>query len=234
MPRSAGTPSSEVAVPGGAVPVVVQGPEGAPALVVVPSIFGPAPDLLAQMATLSDAALTVVLDPFWRVGGGVVPYDDHEAAIGRLRGFDRDACFDDVRAVIDWTRERSNGRVAGLGICFGGPVVLTAAAEGRLDGVVAWHGSRMEQYLERAGDVRCPLRFHFGSADPITPPESIDRIRGAFDGHPDAVFVVHDGLEHGFSHAGRSWNARAAQAGLDDTRALLAGLSSAAAAAGSS
>ncbi len=122
-----------VEVEGGAVPVVTQGPADArsvPGLVVAPSIFGPAPDLLAQMAELADEALCVVLDPFWRVGGGVVPYDDHDAAIGRLAGFDRERCFADVRAVIDWTRARGNGRVAGLGICFGGPVVLVAAGEG--------------------------------------------------------------------------------------------------------
>ncbi|MGH0037979.1 MAG: dienelactone hydrolase family protein [Myxococcota bacterium] len=216
--------TEEVPVPGGAVPVHVQGPEtpsGSPALVVVPSIFGPAPDLLDQMATLSDASLTVVTDPFWRVGGGVVPYSDHDGAITRLKGFDREACFDDMRAVVGWARERGNGRVAGLGICFGGPVVLTLAGEGLLDGVVTWHGSRMEAYLDRASETRCPLRFHFGSADPVTPPDAIEKIRDAFAGHPDASFVVHEGLEHGFSHHGRAYDEAAALAGLEDARDLL-------------
>jgi carboxymethylenebutenolidase len=219
-----GLRSECVEVEGGAVPVSVQGPDDAsavPGLVIVPSIFGPAPDLLAQMSELADAALTVVADPFWRVGGGVVPYDDHDGAIGRLQGFDRDRCFADVRAVIAWTRERCNARVAGLGICFGGPVVLVAAGEGELDGVVTWHGSRMESFLERADRITCPLRFHFGSADPVTPPEAIEKIRAAFAAHPDASFVVHAGLEHGFSHEGKSYDPKAARAGLDDTRALL-------------
>jgi carboxymethylenebutenolidase len=205
--------------------VFVQGPEDAkslPGLVVVPSIFGPAPDLLRQMSELSDAALVVVADPFWRQGGGVVPYDDHAGAIGRLKGFDRDRCFSDMRAVIDWTRERCNGRVAGLGICFGGPVVLVAASEGSLAGVITWHGSRMEAFLERADRISCPLRFHFGSADPVTPPEAIEKIRTAFASHPDVSFLVHPGLVHGFSHEGSSYDPKAAQAGVDDTRALLA------------
>lgn len=216
-----------VPVEGGEVPVDVLGPEdaqGVPGLVVVPSIFGPAPDLLKQLSELAEEALVVVLDPFWRVSGGVVPYDDHDGAVRRLRGFDRDRCFADVHAVIDWTRARCNGRVVGLGICFGGPVVLVAAGNGALDGLVAWHGSRMESYLERAAAISCPLRFHFGSADPITPPEAIDDIRAAFAAHPDASFVVHAGLEHGFSHEGRSYDPAAARAGLEDTRALLAQL----------
>ena len=50
----------DVEVDGGAVPVHVQGPEpseSVPGLVVVPSIFGAAPDLLKQMSELADAAL---------------------------------------------------------------------------------------------------------------------------------------------------------------------------------
>jgi carboxymethylenebutenolidase len=221
------TQSLSVDVEGGSVPVFVQGPEdakGVPGLVVVPSIFGPAPDLLKQVSELSAAALVVVADPFWHEGGGVVPYHDHAGAVGRLKGFDRDRCFSEMRAVIDWTRKRCNGRVAGLGICFGGPVVLTAAGEGSLDGVVTWHGSRMEAFLDHADRISCPLRFHFGSADPVTPPEAIEKIRAAFASNPDVSFVVHPGLVHGFSHEGSSYDAKAAQAGVDDTRALLAGL----------
>lgn len=219
--------TDRVEVEGGAVPVYVQGPEdgsGVPGLVVVPSIFGPAPDLLRQVGDLADDALVVVADPFWSAGGGVVAYEDHEGAIARLKGFDRDRCFADIRAVIDWTRARCNGKVAGLGICFGGPVVLAAAGEGALDGIVAWHGSRMEEYLEGAGRIRGPVCFHFGDADPVTPPEAIEKIRDAFAGHPDATFFVHPGLEHGFSHEGRSYDEAAAQAGVEDTRTVLVSL----------
>jgi carboxymethylenebutenolidase len=218
---------TQVDVEGGGVPVFVQGPDDAsrvPGLVVIPSIFGPAPDLLKQMAELSDAALTVVADPFWRVGNGAVPYEDRDTAFGRLKSFDVAACHRDMRAVMDWTRERCNGKLAGLGICFGGPIVLTAAGEGALDGIVAWHGSRMEKFLDRASEITGPIRFHFGSADTVTPPEAIEKIRAAFSDHRDAQFVVHPGLEHGFSHEGASYDETAARAALTDARALLAGL----------
>lgn len=222
-------PTHTVAVDGGEVPIFAQGPSDAhlvPGLVVVPSIFGPARDLLERMAGLADAALVVVADPFWRVGGGVVAYEDPDAAFARLAGFDMADCHADMRAVIDWTRARCNGRVAGLGICFGGPVVLIAAGEGNLSGVVAWHGSRMESVLERTGEIACPLRFHFGGADPITPPEAIEQIRDAFADHRDVHFTIHPGLEHGYSHEGESYDEAAAQSGVDDTRALLASLES--------
>jgi carboxymethylenebutenolidase len=216
-----------VAVEDGAIPTVVLAPEEAgpwPGLVVVPSIFGPAPDLVERLSRLSHRALVAVPDPFWRLGGGVVPYDDHEGAIRRLQGFDLPRCIADLGAVIDWTRARCNGRVAGLGICFGGPFVLRFAGEGRLQGVVTWHGSRMENFLERAGDVTCPLRLHFGEDDPITPPEAIEKIRAAFASHPDVSIVVHPGAAHGFSHDGPAYDEKACRAGLEATRALLRSL----------
>jgi carboxymethylenebutenolidase len=212
----------------GAVPVHWVGPEDSrdvPGLVVVPSIFGPATDLLNQMKTLADRALVVIPDPFWHAVAGVVPYTEPETAFARLKDFDMPRCFAETRDVIAWTRARCNGKVAGLGICFGGPVVLTAAAaaDGALNGVITWHGTRMENYLERAPEIRCPLHFHFGEADPVTPPDVIASVRAAFAGH-DTSFVVHPNLAHGFSHEGPTFDEKAAQFGVDATRDLLASL----------
>ncbi len=194
-----------------------------PTLVVVPSIFGPAPDLLAQAAAVSDLGTAVVVDPFWRLesGGGAVAYDDPEAAMARLAGFDRGQCRDDLAAAFAWAAARGNGKVAGLGICFGGPWVLLGASKGQLDGVITWHGSRMEGVLERVGELSCPMRLHFGDADPITPPEAIEAIRTAFSSNPRAEIVVHPGADHGFSHEGRAWDPTAADAGVAAVRDVL-------------
>ena len=213
-----------IPVEGGSVPVEVLGPDDAkqvPAIFVVPSIFGPAPDLRKRLSELADRALIAVPDPFWRVGGGALPYDQIDRARSRLAGFDIARCIADLGAVLDWTTARSNGRVIGLGICFGGPLVLRFAGEGRLAGVVTWHGSRMENHLGRASETTCPLRMHFGSADPISPPDAVEKIRAAFASNPDVSIVVHPGATHGFSHDGAAYDPRACRAGLDALRELL-------------
>jgi carboxymethylenebutenolidase len=219
--------SIAIEVEGGALPARVVSPEASrrwPALVVIPSIFGPAPDLIARLTPLADRAQMVFPDPFWRVGGGVVPYGEHAKAVARLSGFDLRRCIADLGAVVDWCRARCNGRVAGLGICFGGPFVLRFAGEGRLDGGVTWHGSRMENFLDRAASTTCPLRLHFGAEDPITPPAAIEKIRAAFAAHPDVAIAIHPGAVHGYSHDGEPYDARACQAGLDAVRELLGSL----------
>ena len=212
----------------GEIPVVVTGDAtSGPAVVVVPSIFGAHDDLVAQMASLSDVGPAVVLDPFWRIGGGdgptnTVPYGDAERAIGRLDGFERSRCRDDVAAVADWTKDRFGGPLVGVGICFGGPWVLIGAAKGWFDGgAVTWHGSRLETTLDLLDGLTAPLRLHFGDADPITPPEAIDAVRSHFAAHDDCEIVVHPGANHGFSHEGAAWDPAAAAAGLASVRELL-------------
>jgi carboxymethylenebutenolidase len=216
--------SEAVPVEDGAVPVAVlaQGAADADtALLVVPSIFGPAVDLLDRLAEFQDRALVAVPDPFWRQGGGALPYDRKDAAFARLQGFDLRRCMGDLSAVLDWTRARGARRAIGLGICFGGPFVLRLAAQGRLEGVVTWHGSRMQDHLDGADRIACPLRLHFGDADPITPPEVIETVRRTFADHPDVSIVVHPGADHGFSHDGPAFDARACRAGLDAVAELI-------------
>lgn len=218
----------EVEVAGGAIPVHVpvagEGRRDLPGLVVAPSIYGPTRDLLESMTSLIDVAVPVVIDPFWRAGGGAVPYGDRRRAIERLREFDLERCFVEARSVVEWVRTRSNGRVLGLGICFGGPVVLDLAAAGSLDGLVTWHGSRMDQFLDRVGRIACPIRMQFGGADPMTPPETIAKIASACSENPDVRFLVHPGLDHGYTLRGERFDADALAVDLGVIRGLLRGV----------
>ena len=210
--------------PDGSIPTVVLRPDGrddVPALVVVPSVFGPAADLLERLAPVAEDAIVAVPDPFWRTGEGAVPYDDMDTAIGRLGEFDRAGCGREMAAVAEWARRQGNGRVVALGICFGGPYVLRLAAKGVVDGIVTWHGSRMEQSLDVVPDIACPVRHHLGGADPVTPPEVIETLRSAFATHDDAEIHVHEGSTHGFSHDGEAWDETAFRAGLASVVELL-------------
>lgn len=209
----------------GRVPLTVlrAGGPGA-AVVVMPSAFGVTPDLIAQLEDLArDASLVVTFDPFHGADAGVAPYEDMKRVMARLNAYDAARGREDVAAVIDWTRRASDGRpVVMVGICFGGPFALLAAADGQIDAMVTWHGSRMERLVDRAADVRCPARLHFGSVDPVTPPGAIEAVRAAFGGHPDARIVIHEGATHGFTHRNApAFQAAAEHAAVDDVRALV-------------
>jgi carboxymethylenebutenolidase len=204
---------------------IARGGGAGPAVVIVPSAFGIGPDLEAQMEELAErSALVVAMDVFFREDAGAVPYDDRPRAMARLQGMNRARVLRDLRATIDWTRREASGRrVVLLGICLGGPFALVAAADGLADGVVTWHGTRMEAFLERAAEMRCPMRHHFGAEDPFSPPEAVEAVRNAFEGREDVEVVVHEGASHGFSQRGlaRAYNERAERAGMDAVRELL-------------
>ena len=110
-----------------------------------------------------------------------------------------------------------------VGICFGGALALLAAADGLVDGVVTWHGTRMEDQLGRAAEMRCPMRLHFGNRDPFVPMSAVAAVQAAFAGRHDVQVVVHDGATHGYSHrdAPQAYDQRAEQAGVAAVRELL-------------
>jgi carboxymethylenebutenolidase len=215
-------------VEGGDLPLVVARSGGAgAAVVVVPSAFGIGPDLEAQMQELAaHASAVAAIDPFFRDDAGPAPYDDMARVMARVQGVDRQRAQRDLRAAIDWVRGREGGaRVIVLGICFGGPLALLAAADGAADGVVTWHGTRMENHLEGAARMRCPMRLHFGSADPFAPAAAVEAVRRAFSERRDVEIFVHEGATHGFSHraAPRAYDERAERAGMESLRELIGG-----------
>jgi carboxymethylenebutenolidase len=212
-----------VPVPGGELPLTFARGRGAAAVVIMPSAFGVTPDLEEQMRELADdAAIVVTLDPFFRTDAGPAVPDDMARVMARIRSIDRDLAQHDFLTAIAWTRERVRGQLIAIGICFGGAFALGAAADGEVQGVVTWHGTRMEQHLDRAGAIDCPLRFHFGSVDPVTPPEVIAAIRGAFAGHEDVEIQLHEGATHGFSSRGApAYDAAAERAAMSSVRELL-------------
>jgi carboxymethylenebutenolidase len=205
--------------------IVRSGGAGA-ALVIMPSAFGVGSDLEAQMQELAaDATIVVALDPFFREDAGPAPYDDMARVMTRLQRIDRQRAHRDLRAAIDWVRSQGSGQsVVVLGICFGGPYALLAAADGAASGVVTWHGTRMENHVERAAEMLCPMRLHFGSADPFVPMEAVQAVRTAFAGRRDVRVVVHDGATHGFSHraAPRAYDEPAERAAMASLRELIA------------
>jgi carboxymethylenebutenolidase len=148
--------------------------------------------------------------------------------MARLKAFDRQRGEGDFRAVIDWARSQSGKPVVALGICFGGPYALLAAADGRVDGVVTWHGTRLEAHVERASGMRCPLRLHFGSVDPVVPKEAVETVRRAFAGRSDVQIFVHEGATNGFSHrsARQAYNPAAEKAAMNSLRELVADVGS--------
>jgi carboxymethylenebutenolidase len=204
-----------IAAPGGgsfegylSVPAAGSGP----GLVMVQEIFGVNPSI-RHLADMFAAEGFTVLAPdfFWRIQPRVeLPFD--EAGMKRAqelhKAFDYDQGVRDLGAAVETLRKQPQckGPVAVTGYCLGGTFAYLAAARLPVDGAVAYYGTRIHNYLEEAGKLRCPVLLHFGELDHAVPPEALAKIRGALEGKPNVRIHAYPGAKHAFANPMRPAN----------------------------
>lgn len=94
------------------------------------------------------------------------------------------------------------GKIAAIGYCFGGGVVLAMARAGaNLDAVATFHGSLSTQTPAEKGKVKPRILVLTGAADPLVPPEEV----GAFKKEMQAAgakfeVVSYPGAKHSFTN----------------------------------
>jgi dienelactone hydrolase len=93
-------------------------------------------------------------------------------------------------------------RIAAIGFCFGGGVVLHMARQGaNLKGVVSFHGSLATDSPAKPGKVRAKVLVFNGEADKMVPPEQVVAFKKEMD---DAgaryVYVGYAGVMHSFTN----------------------------------
>ena len=98
-------------------------------------------------------------------------------------------------------------RLAAIGYCFGGGVVLGMARAGAdLAAVVTFHGSLETRSPAQPGKVKARVLVLAGGADPFVPPEQVEAFRKEMQAAGARVEVVtYAGAKHGFTNpdAGR-------------------------------
>lgn len=201
---------------GGAMPAYLARPAAAqaPAIVMVPSIYGLNHDMRAKADAFAAAGfIAVATDIFWRGDGGALDPDDaSETARARARNdtFDTDLGIADIAAVARFLASEpgSNGRYAVAGYCFGGRFAFLAAARLAPAAIVSFHGSHVGDHLDEAASVTAPASFHYGDSDPVAPLAEIDQIRTALAHNAAAEVFVYPGVAHNFTNPkGASYDA---------------------------
>ena len=95
-------------------------------------------------------------------------------------------------------RPECNGKVAVMGFCFGGGYAFLGAARLGIDAGIAFHSGKISHLLEEAGNVKCPLSFHWGDEDAAAPMDEIEKVQAVFDGMDNAEITIYPGAKHGF------------------------------------
>jgi carboxymethylenebutenolidase len=106
----------------------------------------------------------------------VVPFSEPDRGRELAYSLPLDKAMLDIAAAADCVKNPHG--VSILGFCWGGGVIVRAAAELNLRGAIAFYGTRLPTYLDQK--PQCPLLFHFGATDPNSTPEIIEQVRKAF------------------------------------------------------
>jgi dienelactone hydrolase len=93
-------------------------------------------------------------------------------------------------------------RIAAIGYCFGGGIVLNMARQGAdLRGVASFHGSLAAVAPAQPGAVKAKIRVYNGADDSFVKPEAIEAFKKEMaDAKADIVFMSLPGAVHSFTN----------------------------------
>ncbi len=93
-------------------------------------------------------------------------------------------------------------KIAAIGYCFGGGVVLHMARSGAdLDGVVSFHGSLGTESPAQEGDVVAAVLVCHGAEDPFVQPEQVEGLKAEMEAAKvDFTFIAYPGAKHSFTN----------------------------------
>ena len=110
--------------------------------------------------------------------------------------------FDAARALLQQQPNVDGERIAALGYCFGGAMVLHMARRGAdLDAVISFHGSLGTHTPAAPGQIKAPLLVFNGADDPMVPAEQIESFKQEMDrANAFYEFVNYSGVKHSFTN----------------------------------
>jgi carboxymethylenebutenolidase len=104
----------------------------------------------------------------------------------------------DAAAALRARPEVKGRGIGALGYCMGGRLAYVAAATAGVDAAVAYYGGGIQDMLDLAPRIACPMLFHYGALDANIPPAAVNKVRAAMQGKPAEIFV-YDAADHGFN-----------------------------------
>jgi dienelactone hydrolase len=175
-----------------------------PGVLVCHDVFGLGSDPKRRADMLAGLGyVALALDMY---GDGKQPKDINEG-MGLLMGLMTNRA--ELRNRVNAAREKlgslpqvDGGKLAAIGYCFGGAVVLELARSGAdVKGVVSFHGALNNPAPADAKNIRGKVLVCHGADDPIVPPPEVDAfIKEMRDTKCDWQFVSYGNTLHSFTN----------------------------------
>ena len=175
-----------------------------PGIVVVPEWWGLTryPKHRAEMlAKLGYVAFAIDMYGDGKVADN--PKDAGEFAAASMKDMnDAQARFDAGVEYLKKQPETDSTKIAAIGYCYGGTVVLRMALRGdNLDGVVSFHGGLPTEKVNNPENVKAKILVCNGTADKSNPEDKVDAFNKALsDGGINYILINYPGATHSFTN----------------------------------
>ena len=129
---------------------------------------------------------------------------DRETALDYYRRFDEALGIEDLAAAVDTLRQlpQVHGGVAALGFCLGGKLAYLSACRTDADVAIGYYGVGIEDALDEARHLHCPLVLHIAQLDKYCDQAAQEKISRSL-GHRDDIQVwLYPDADHAFARPG--------------------------------
>ena len=180
-----------------------------PGLLVLPEIYNSNEHIRGVAENFSaEGFITLAPDVFWRIQPDCyLPYTESGQARARElnQGLDVDHTHNRPpkrRTVTSDNVDGNSGLIGSVGFCLGGKLSYLCATRLGVDAAVSYYGVKIENYLEEASNIVCPMVLHFAGNDPRVPLSARDKIQQKFQDRENVEIYLYPDAEHGFNRLG--------------------------------
>jgi carboxymethylenebutenolidase len=149
-----------------------------------------------------DGFVVLAPDVFWRQAPRIeLGYAgaDMDRARALMGGVKPEQVLADIGSTVKALRARPEvtAKVGAFGYCMGGRLAFFAAATAGVDAAACFYGGAIQDNLDKAPSVMCPIQFHYGERDAVIPPAAVEKVKAALAGKRAEFFTYQ--ADHGFN-----------------------------------
>lgn len=192
--------------------------DDAPGLVLIQEIFGINQSMRTAANQWSALGFNVLVpDLFWRQEAGVVLEPRVEAEFARgvelMQAMDQDVAVQDLDLAREWlSKNFGHDRIAALGYCLGGRLVVKMAEAAPIKCAVSYYGVGLENVLPTISAKAAPALLHIAELDSYVPADKRKTILDDVAARDDWEAYVYPSCDHAFARPGGAhWVADAAK-----------------------
>tara|TARA_R110000868_G_C10951348_1_gene767824 strand:+ start:1660 stop:2400 length:741 start_codon:yes stop_codon:yes gene_type:complete len=171
-------------------------------ILIVPTIAGPTKLMFDRARWLASLGYSAMVCDLY--GKGVLDDIREARALADALRADAEYYRERFRCALAELRTRSklaNNRIAAIGYCMGGEVVLEMARGGEdIALVVSFHGLLATPLPAKRGTIKARVLVCHGRADPLVPPKQMREFLAEMDiAGADCHMHIYSGVVHGFT-----------------------------------